>query len=244
MSFSTSLPNTLRAGCLAFACAASLPALASGNLDQLQKLNQAEFSKLANDFSAAASYKAVAPGAPLGITGFDIGVEVTATQLGDAAIWKKAGADISTLALPKLHLHKGLPLNIDVGASLTAVPDSNIRLIGVEARYAILDGGITIPSLSVRAAATRLSGVNQLDLNTQSLELTASKGFLMLTPYVGVGRVWSDVNPHVLQLQKVSPTANKLFAGLNANFGLINLAGEVDRTGDNDTISVKLGFRW
>ena len=222
----------------------NLPALASDNFDQLQKLSQTEFGTLAKDFTAAASYKAVAPGAPLGITGFDLGAEVSVTQLVDDNVWKKAGADISSVILPKIHVHKGLPFNIDIGASLAAAPNSDIKLVGFEARYAILAGSIATPSLSVRAATTRLSGVTQLDLNTQSLELTASKGFLLFTPYAGVGRVWGSLTPHTLNLHKVSTTANKLFAGVNANFGLMNLLAEVDRTGDNNTVSVKVGFRW
>ena len=222
----------------------NLPAFADTNFDRLQTLSQTEFGLLAKDFTAAGSYKAVAPGAPLGITGFDLGVEVSATQLANANVWKKAGADISSVYLPKIHLHKGLPFNIDIGASLAATPNSDIKLVGFEARYAILAGSIATPSLSVRAATTRLSGVTQLDLNTQSLELTASKGFLLFTPYIGVGRVWGSVTPHVLSLNKVSTTANKVFAGINANFGLINWLAEVDHTGDNDTVSVKVGFRW
>lgn len=223
---------------------ATLPAFADNNFDHLQNLSQTEFGMLAKDFTSAASYKSVAPGAPLGITGFDLGAEVSVTQLADTAVWKKAGVDVSSVILPKIHLHKGLPFDIDVGASLAATPNSDIKLVGFEASYAILAGSIATPSLSVRAATTRLSGVTQLDLNTQSLELTASKGFLLFTPYAGVGRVWGSVTPHVLSLHKVSTTANKVFAGLNANFGLINFLGEVDRTGDNDTVSVKVGFRW
>jgi hypothetical protein len=37
---------------------------------------------------------------------------------------------------------------------------------------------------------------------------------------------------------------NKVFAGLNTNLGLVNIAGEFDRTGDSNTISAKVGFRW
>jgi hypothetical protein len=223
---------------------AHLPAFADNNFDHLLNLSQSEFGLLAKDFTAAANYKAVAPGAPLGITGFDLGAEVSVTQLTKSAVWKKSGMDISSAILPRIHLHKGLPFDIDIGASIAATPNSDIKLVGFEVRYAILAGSVATPSLSVRAATTRLSGVSQLDLNTQSLELTASKGFLLFTPYVGVGRVWGGVTPHVQNLHKVSTSANKLFAGLNANFGLINWVAEVDRTGDNDTVSIKVGFRW
>jgi hypothetical protein len=103
---------------------------------------------------------------------------------------------------------------------------------------------VATPALAIRAAATRLYGVDQLDLNTRSLELLVSKGFLMLTPYAGVGKVWGNVTPNVSNLQKESTDANKLFAGVNFNLGLVNIATEADRTGDNKSVSVKFGFRW
>lgn len=235
---------TLRKICVFLAAACALPASASTNFDHLASLGQSEFALLSKDFIAAASYKGVAPAEPLGITGFDLGVELTLTELQNSALWKKAGADLSYLPLPKLHLHKGLPFNLDIGASLVAVPDSDIKLLGAEVRYAFLEGGVATPALALRAAMTRLSGVSQLELNTQSLELTASKGFAMLTPFVGVGKVWGGVNPLVAGLKKETSSANKIFAGLNVNFGLMNLAAEVDRTGEAQSLSVKLGLRW
>jgi hypothetical protein len=141
-------------------------------------------------------------------------------------------------------LHKGLPMNFDIGAFLAATPDSDMKILGVEARYAILAGGIAEPAVSVRAAATRLSGVTQLEQDTRSLELTISKGFLVFTPYAGLGRVWGKATPSAGTLRRVSPSMNKVFAGLNTNLGLVNIAGEFDRTGDSNTFSAKVGFRW
>jgi hypothetical protein len=224
--------------------ALSSQAQASSNINQLGKLSQSEFNLFARDLLSAASYKAIAPAEALGITGFDIGAELTVTQLGSEALWKKAGADVSQLAMPKLHIHKGLPFNIDVGAMITRVPNTNIQLMGAEIRYAFIEGGVTTPAIAIRAAATKLSGVDQLDFSSQSLELTASKGIAMFTPYVGVGKVWGTSTPNVLNLKKVTDSQNKLFAGLNANFGLMNIAGEVDKTGDNQSVSVKLGWRF
>jgi len=224
--------------------AATVPAFAGTDFNNLSTLTQAEFGKLAEDFTAAASYKAVAPAAAQGITGFDLGIEVTSTKLQSADVWRKAGADISQLPLAKLHLRKGLPFNIDVGASLTSVPGSDIRLWGGELQYAILPGGVAQPALAVRAAYSKLSGVPQLGLNTKSVEVSVSKGFAIFTPYAGVGHVWGNVTPNVAGLQAESTSAAKFFAGLNANFGLMNFAAETDRTGDNTSYSVKLGFRF
>ncbi|MFP5394062.1 MAG: hypothetical protein ACLGI6_21400 [Gammaproteobacteria bacterium] len=226
---------------IAFA-AAAVPAMAD-ELGSVQRLSQAEFANLAKDFTAAGSYKAVTPAEPLGVVGFDVGVEVAGTKMEHSDVWKKAGGDSSTVYMPRLHVHKGLPFNIDVGASLTAVPGSDIKLIGAEIKYAIIAGNTAVPAVAVRAAATRLSGVDQVDFNSRSLELAISKGFLNLTPYAGVGRVWGSVTPNVGNLRKESPSASKVFAGLNINMGVANLVAEVDRTGGNDTASLKLGFR-
>lgn len=234
--------STLALSALIFC--ASQPVFADNNLNKLNTLQQSEFNLLAKDFTSIASYKGVTPAAPLGITGFDVGAEVSFTQLQNNVIWKKSGSDISSVAVPKLHVHKGLPHGIDLGASLVMIPNSNMKLMGAEARFALLDGTVATPALGIRAALTTLTGVSQLDLNTQSIEIVASKGFLMLTPYVGAGRVWGDATPNVGALKKSKYVANKYFAGLNANLGLINIAGEVDRTGNNDTVSIKLGFRW
>ncbi len=225
---------------LATCCA---PAYAADALDKLNNLLQPEFARLAKDFTAVASYKGISPAEPLGVTGFDVGVELTSTKLDHADIWKKAGEDDSTMYLPRVHVHKGLPFNVDVGASLAMVPGSDIKLFGAEIKYAIIEGGTATPSVAVRAAATRLFGVDELDLNTRSLELTVSKGILMATPYAGIGKVWGSADPNVARLRKESPSANKIFAGLNFNLGLGNLAAEVDSTGGNRSISVKYGFR-
>lgn len=224
--------------------AASAPALAANNFNQLGTLTQSEFAGLADDFTAAASYKAVAPAEAQGVTGFDLGLEFTSTRLQHADVWKKAGADISQLPLAKVHVRKGLPFNFDVGASLTTVPSTDIKLWGAEVQYAILPGGVAQPAVSLRGAYTRLSGISQLDLNTKSIELSVSKGFLMLTPYVGVGQVWSDVTPNVSTLQKESTSAGKVFGGVNINFGFANVALEMDRTGKNESYSAKFGFRF
>lgn len=227
---------------LAAACACAFPAAAS-DFDRLQSLTQTELASLAKDFTAVASYKSIAPAEPLGIIGFDIGAAVSATRLDNAAVWEKAGFEHATVYMPTLRAQKGLPFGIDIGASLTAVPDSDIKLAGAEIKYALVPGGIAMPAVAIRAAATRLSGVDELDLDTRSVELTVSKGFLMITPYAGIGKVWGSLTPNVGNLKKETPDSNKVFAGFNLNLGIANMAAEVDRTAGNQTVSVKLGFR-
>ena len=109
-------------------------AFAGSTIDQLQNAAQSEFRLLSEDLGAALSYKPLAPAEPLGITGFDIGVSATATRLDHAAVLEKVTSSNapSTIVVPRIQAVKGLPFNIDIGASYAGVPGSNIKLIGVE----------------------------------------------------------------------------------------------------------------
>lgn len=226
--------------------AATSVAAHAADIDALGNLAQSEFRLLSEDLGAALSYKALAPAEPLGITGFDIGVEVTATSVKHSDFFKQAtGSSVDTLPVAKLHLHKGLPFGIDVGGFLSSVPDSNIKLMGAELRYAFLEGGVALPAVALRGTFTKLSGVDQLDFSTRGLELTASKGFLMVTPYAGIGKVWTTSTPkNVPVLTEEKFAQNKVFAGANLNFGLMNFAVEGDKTGDATSYGLKFGFRW
>ncbi len=223
------------------------PAMAA-NISTLQALGQAEFRTLSEDLGAALSYKPITPAAPLGTTGFDMGVEVTQTDMSKSSqIWSKAtggGSSISKLYVPKLHIDKGLPFGIDIGAFYSKVPSSNISLYGGELRYAILDGGLAMPAVAIRGSFTKLNGVNQLSLDTKGLDLSISKGFAMFTPYAGIGQVWVNSTANVAGLAAESFTQGKVFVGGNLNLGFSNLAAEWDKTGGIQSISMKLGFRF
>ncbi len=229
------------------------PAFAANNITALQNVGQADFNAVSEDLASALSYKAVAPAAPLGITGFDLGLELTQTNMAKSSqVWGTitgSGNALNSLYVPKLHFTKGLPFGIDVGLSYSKVPSSNISLIGGELKWAILDGGMATPAVAIRGAFSKLGGVDQLSFNTKSLDVSVSKGFLMFTPYAGVGKVWASSTANVSSVVtgyalSDSFSQNKLFAGFNLNLGLANFALEADKTGSARSITGKFGFRW
>lgn len=223
------------------------PVHAADNIDNLFGMSQSDFRLLSEDLGAALSYKPLTPAESTGVLGFDLGVEVTATELAHPEVFDRAvsGDAPNTLIVPKLHLHKGLPFGIDLGVSYAQVPGSNIELLGAEVRYAILQGGVATPALGLRASYTSLRGVDQLDLNTTGIDLAISKGFAFITPYAGVGVVRVSSKPNdVPGLTKTSFSENKVFVGANFNFTLLNIAIEADRTGDATTYGAKLGWRF
>jgi hypothetical protein len=228
--------------------AAAQPAFAANNLNNLQALAQADFRALSEDLGSALSYKPLTPAEPLGVTGFDMGIEVTSTKMTKSEqAWKTAtgGSGISNIYVPKLHIAKGLPLDIDVAAFYSAIPTTNIKLFGAELRYAVLPGGVATPAVAIRGSYTKLSGVDQLAFNTKGMDVSISKGFAMFTPYAGIGQVWvssaATINSGYMS---ESFTQGKVFAGLNMNLGVTNIVLEGDKTGGTESYGVKLGFRF
>ncbi len=115
----------------------------------------------------------------------------------------------------------------------SAVPDTDIKVIGGEIKFAILKGGTVMPAVAVRGAYTKLSGIDDIDMSTTSLDLSISKGILMFTPYAGVGEVWitSTPKPAVpgLTLEKENITETKPFLGLKVSFlPILNMVAEAD----------------
>lgn len=158
-------------------------------------IDQGAFKALSREAGAGITFRNVAPAEPLGITGFDLGVEVSAVQIQDnSGYWNEAfqGDAPSFLLLPKLRARKGLPFGIDVGAMYAYVPDSNIKLFGAEVSKAILEGSVATPALGIRGTYSKLVGVGDLELQTAGIDASISKGFLFLTPYAGAGAVWID----------------------------------------------------
>jgi len=251
--------KSLVAGLALTGVAGSASALGNFDTDIFNDANavaQAKFDALSEDFGAALSYKAITPAEPLGLIGFDVGLEISGTQLEGVDEWGEAlDTDIGLLPLPKLHIHKGLPFGIDLGAVYSQVPTTDIQYMGGEIRYSFISGNIAIPAIAVRGTYTQVIGIDELDFSTMGAELTVSKGFLMATPYAGIGQVWvnskldysyeqSGVQVPVKLEASDDLSLFKYFIGLNFNLGLMNIVAEMDQTGDAITYSGKLGFRF
>ncbi|MDD2897549.1 MAG: hypothetical protein PHI31_02430 [Desulfuromonadaceae bacterium] len=197
------------------------PAMAS-DIHFTTGIGQGEFKSLSKEAGAALGYRNLAPAAPLGITGFDIGAEVSAIDINkNSTYWNAAfGSDApSYLYIPKLRARKGLPFGIDVGAMYSYVPNSNIKLYGAELSKSIIDGNVALPAVGVRATYTKLAGVTDLALQTYGIDASVSKGILFLTPYAGAGMMWvsSEAKGNLKTLSSLSKetsTVPRVFGGL------------------------------
>jgi hypothetical protein len=224
------------------------PAFATGfDINGLQNLSQNEFHDLAQDLGAAFSYKPMAPAEALGPLGFDIGLALTGTRLVNTPVLQKAvdnSTVYSTLPAPSIRAIKGLPYNVDIGAFYTRVPSSSVNLYGAEIKWAFLPGDIALPAVAARATVTRLNGVSQLGFESYSADVSISKGFVFVTPYLGAGAVRSNSTTDGLPLKQVNLTQGKVFGGASFGLGLANLDLEADSTGGIHSYSAKVGIRF
>lgn len=231
----------------AFALAAILAALpaAASEFPGLGSLSQSAFRNLAGDLGAALSYKGVTPNTSLGVLGFDVGIEATQTSVEHASAFRAAGAGgPSNLFVPRLHLHKGLLAGLDVGAFVGGASDVGATILGLDLRYAIVPDSLAGPGVSVRASATRATGMGDLRLDTTALDLMVSKAFAIVTPYAGAGAVSVRASPGGTSLAEERFTQGRYFGGLNVNLLAVNLAFEAEKSGDNRSLSAKIGWRF
>ncbi len=216
----------------------------ANSVSNVGALSQAQFQNLTQDLGAAVSYKDMMPAAPLGLTGFDIGVTAMDTHFGHAGAYQAATQSGSNnVFVPSLQAQKGLPFGFDVGLTYTRIPGSNVRVIGGDVSYALIGGGLLAPALTVRGTYTKMTGVSEMGLNTRSVELCLSKGFVFITPYIGIGRVRTAGIPHVGTLSAVNVYDTKEYVGADINLGLMNLDLEVDRMAGSTSYGANIGVR-
>jgi hypothetical protein len=198
---------------------------------------QKEFDDLSRQVGLAISYTPLAPAAPLGLLGFDVGVEATYVHIdANEQFWKDAIDPLGIkkpstfILLPKIHAQKGLPLGFDVGLTYAKAPGSNIGLVGGELKWAILKGTLVTPAVAIRGDYTKLTGVNDIDMSVYGADISISKGLAFVTPYAGIGEVWisSKETNKLIDLKQTNVNETKGFLGAKFSFFVISFVAEAD----------------
>lgn len=187
-----------------------------------------------------------APASPLGIAGFDFYVEASYGPHFDEQPYRHTVLDGSLpggfLSVVRVGVRKGLPGNFNVGASYGRVVGLGMNVLGAHLSWALNDGGLVTPTLAFRLTASKTQGNTDYQLNQYGAEIVLSKGFTVLTPYVGAGLVRSDGTFHQLAGDfSVNTTKPVLFAGATLHLLIPRLTVEVER-GESLQASVRVGF--
>lgn len=174
---------------------------------------------------------------PLGLVGFEIYGEAAALPDADDAT-VRAATDGSlpgdALAVYRVGARKGLPGRIDLGVSLAKTLDGeDMDLVSAELSWAILEGSVATPALQLRLTGTQTLDADVYDLEMYGAELLLSKGFPIVTPYIGGGVVHAegtfDRSGRALPTVTTDGTEALAFVGATFNFALFKITAEVER---------------
>jgi opacity protein-like surface antigen len=217
-----------------------------------QNMVNSTFNDVVKEAGTVIAYRGIAPAEPQGITGFDVGVEASVFNI-DSDLWDQVVDSQDApgyLPVPRVHVRKGLPFGIDLGASYAAVPSSDIKVIGGEIQYAILDGSVALPALALRGHYSTLLGVDELDLETYGADAVVSKGFLMFTPYAGVGVLRTNgkfTGDPAMKLFLTDPdqsvTTERVFGGVQIALALLRLTLDVEYS-ELPVYTAKVSLGW
>lgn len=236
---------------IAFLCGL-LPFMVSAADNRIDFLNfstQTEFKTFSEDLTGALAPKTLMPAEPLGLTGFDIGLSYTQSNLKNKQMNQVSVSPKDTLDLVGVHIAKGLPLGIDIGLDYALVPGSNISTLGGSLSVALLDGSTLYPAVTIGGNYNQTQGVNALDFQSYSAELAISKGFANITPYASIGSVMGEVTPDNsynlnTTLKSESTSMVTYSAGVNINLFIMDILVGYNQIGEVSNYSLKAGYRF
>ncbi len=202
-----------------------------------QSVVQGEFSNLSRDVGLGLNVIPMAPATPGGLSGFDIGLEVTAIHINNRAIYwiyaLRGENPPEFFLIPKVRVQKGFPLGLDAGLMYSFVPNSNVQLLGAEIKWAFLPGEGVMPAVAARGAYSKVLGVPVLNFQTERIDLSVSKKLLIFDPFAGVSGVFTQSDPLLpsgfpVTIHEEDPADLVGFLGLRISLALVKLVVEAD----------------
>lgn len=229
---------------IAAACLGLLPASAMAVDLDFTGGDQSDFRGVGEDLAAAFAYRSASPAETKGLLGFDVGGMISYTTVENGDDWQDlVGEDPSGLGFVNLVASKGIPLiNVEVGAQLGLVPGTDVTLLGGEARYSFVSGNVAIPAVSLRVGYQSATGEDDIEVESLSYDVSVSKGFLLATPYVGYGRVDSEVTTDVAGFSDEDYDLDRVFGGVKLSLALLKITAEAEQIGDNSSFNLRVAY--
>ena len=235
---------------------------------------EGHFKGLMGDLGAALAPRFLGPAATLGALGFQIAVDYTLTNIPqDSDRWRtvmtdhtkgagdQEGAD-SFLQTVALHVRKGLPFSAEVGGIFTKLLQSKMWGVGLELKYAALEGFAFLPELAFRGTVSTFLGSEDYAMLTTGGDVILSKkigiaGLFKLAPFVGYNFLYVHGSSNVIPVgvdsggnieQQVFSPVNvfKHFAvfGFQTVATVVNFGFEAGLTKDLQIYSFRMGLEF
>jgi hypothetical protein len=201
-------------------------------------LSQAAFHHFVREFGSVSAFKQVAPPAPLGRGGVELGLEqISFTVDEKSPTWNDTFAHPSAdhylgsrKSFPKASLRVGVTDQIDVGAYYTRNPDANYGWFGLDVRDGLLRQGQGRPvDLAVRGAYTKTLYIGDMNMNAFTADVSVGRTYWKaVRPYVGLGGdlVLGRETSSAVDLKSETEFVPRAFAGLGYRFWHVALGVE------------------
>lgn len=227
-------------------CALLLPAPARASWEVRGDAPRADFEEFHRRFSMASYHYPRHGAAPLGLIGFEIYADAAVDQdFGDEPFVETVLDDDPTgdmLVFGRVGARKGLPGGIDLGVAYGRAIEGDIKLVSADLQWAFIKGGVVSPALALRLTGTRTVDSGAYELDQYGAELLLSKGFTLVTPYIGAGVVRSEGTLNgLLSTLKSEETQTIFYGGVVINLLLPKIVVEVEKA-EVVTGAVRLGF--
>jgi len=220
---------------------------AHGSFRLSPRATRGDFEAFHSRFSSDAYFYPRHSASPLGLVGFEVYADATYDDEFDDQSFNGTAVDGSYiggfLSVARVGARKGLPGGIDLGLAYGKTLNGDVKLISAELQYAILHGGVLEPALSVRVTGTRTVDATAYELSQYGADVLLSKGFTVLTPYIGAGLIRSKgrLDRGLLPSFEDTETHGVAFAGVTLNLLLPKINFEVEK-GEALQAAVRVGF--
>lgn len=221
----------------------------------------AGFENFVGDLALALHPKFAGPAMSTGSLGMEFGYILSITDIQEQADhWTKPVESPEDLLLgSQFYARKGLPYGFELGGILSHLHGSNIWAVGIELKWAFVEGHKYAPDFALRTHVNTLLGNRDLVMITSGGEFIVSKAFgigglIQLTPFAGYQLTYVHARSHVLGLFDVGdlkpatfilPTRDFVrhrgFLGLKVLAGIVDVSFEA-ALGDVMSYSFRFGF--
>ncbi|MGM0576302.1 MAG: hypothetical protein ACQEXJ_11280 [Myxococcota bacterium] len=225
-------------------------------------VDEAGFGRMSRDLGMALRPRFAGPADTSGALGFVVDYGLSLTDVDETAgHWTTPVDDPgNTLAVSRLSLRKGLPWSFELGGTLTHLHDSSIWGVGMDVKWAFVEGLRNAPDVGLRLHVTSVLGSRDLSMLMAGGDFVLSKtfgvgGLLQLTPYAGYSGTYIRATSHVLgrfEAGDLEPEtfiiddqhidAHRATLGLRVVASVVDMAFETALGKDAQTYSFRLGL--
>ena len=153
------------------------------------------FEAFSRTLAAMVTSTSLTPPESLGHAGFAVNAELGVLSVPAGVYLPTEREQTGTVLVPSIHVRKGLPFSVDLGARVGWMDRSSLFAATGEIRWAVNEGYIAwLPDIGVRLHATQVLNARNVHLTATGLDASVGKqfpvgGMITLTPYGGIDLV-------------------------------------------------------